>query len=539
MGMLLMVDCGNDDSVILGLKDGHDGAMALIVDGHLEFSIEAEKDNGLRFSSITPDVLLKVLDMINQPLDVVAQSGWSRGLSTDGDAIGAGYSGLKNIIHQNRTMFGQGVAYFSSSHERSHLLCGYGLSPFPQGQPCYALLWEGHFGAFYRIDEDVDITSLGRVIDNPGDRFAFLYGLADPTFNFGAGQIRLSDAGKLMAVAAYGQESEIDSDGEYIIATLLDKNLDFRKIEKSQFQKSVYYNIGIDDPRFASLAHHFSNSIFKIFHDFAKKVVFDDAPLLIIGGCGLNCDWNSKWIATRLFTDVFIPPCTNDSGSAIGTAIDALLYTKGLAKVTWSPYAGELSHDDMERTGCFIKELYDPRRVAELLNAGYILGWIQGRYEMGPRALGNRSILAAPYPKENLARLNSIKKREGFRPIAPICLEECMGDYFHPSQPSPYMLEFRKVISAEIPAVTHIDNSARPQSVNQSQNPLMYQLLSACRDVSGVGVLCNTSLNFNGRGFINRLSDLYRFANEHGLDGFIFNDKLFLNDIGRSNESLK
>ena len=97
-----------------------------------------------------------------------------------------------------------------------------------------------------------------------------------------------------------------------------------------------------------------------------------------------------------------------------------------------------------------------------------------------------------------------------------------MGDYFYPSQPSPYMLEFRKVISAEIPAVTHIDNSARPQSVNQSQNFLMYQLLSACRDVSGVGVLCNTSLNFNGRGFINQLSDLYRFANEHGLDGFIF-----------------
>ena len=95
-----MVDCGNDNSVILGLKDGHDGAIALIVGGHLEFSIEAEKDNGLRFSSITPDVLLKALDMINQPLNVVAQSGWSRGLSSDSDAVGAGYSGLKNIIYQ-------------------------------------------------------------------------------------------------------------------------------------------------------------------------------------------------------------------------------------------------------------------------------------------------------------------------------------------------------------------------------------------------------------------------------------------------------
>lgn len=533
----LMKDRGNDDIVILGLKDGHDGAVALIVGGHLEFSIEAEKDNGLRFSSITPDVLLKALDMINRPLDVIAQSGWSKGQSSEGEAIGAGYSGLRNIIHHKRSMLGQDISYFSSSHERSHILCGYGLSPFPQGQPCYALLWEGHFGAFYRIDKEVNITNLGCVIDNPGDRFAFLYGLADPTFNFGAGQIRLSDAGKLMALAAYGQETELDEEGQFIIATLLDKNSDFRKIRKSQFQNSTYFNIGLDAPRFASLAYHFSDAIFDAFHNFAKTVVFDRAPLLIVGGCGLNCNWNSKWIETRLFSDVFIPPCTNDSGSAIGTAIDAMLYTTGLAKVTWSPYAGEPSNEDLTGIDYFVKERYCPRRVAELLNDGYILGWVQGRYEIGPRALGNRSILAAPYPKENLVKLNAIKNREGFRPIAPVCLEECMGDYFAPFNPSPYMLEFRKVISEAIPAVTHIDNSARPQSVNKFQNARMHQLLTACRDVSGVGVLCNTSLNFNGRGFINRLSDLHRFAYEHGLDGFVFESTLFLKSTGRNNEN--
>lgn len=536
-----MVDYRSDDCVILGVKDGHDGAMALIVDGHLAFSTEAEKDNGLRFSSLTPDVILKVLSTINKPLDVVAQSGWNRGSRFSSDAIGAGYSGLNNILHADLSILGQDVKYYSSSHERSHLLCGYGLSPFPQGQPCYALLWEGHFGAFYRIDQDVNITNLGQVIDNPGDRFAFFYGLADPTFNLGAGQIRLSDAGKLMAVAAYGkgQDNALDSDAEYIIKALTDKNLDFRKLEKRQFQSNKYYNIGIESPRLASLAHHLSNAIFNLFRDFVQKAIFDDAPLLIVGGCGLNCDWNSKWIETRLFTDVFIPPCTNDSGSAIGTAIDALLHIKGQAKITWSPYAGELPDDDMGRINGFTQEPYDPLRVARLLNNGYILGWVQGRYEIGPRALGNRSILAAPYPKQNLDRLNRIKKREGFRPIAPICREECMNKYFYPSSPSPYMLEFRRVISTRTPVVTHVDISARPQSVNQSQNFLMHQLLSACRDVSGIGVLCNTSLNFNGRGFINKLSDLHRFANEHGLDGFIFNEKFYLKDTGRNNESLK
>ncbi|WP_460164765.1 carbamoyltransferase C-terminal domain-containing protein [Pseudomonas sp. S1_G07] len=257
-------------------------------------------------------------------------------------------------------------------------------------------------------------------------------------------------------------------------------------------------------------------------------MVIDDAPLLIAGGCGLNCDWNTKWIETGLFSDVFIPPCPNDSGSAIGTAIDALLHTKGIAKITWSAYAGESPCADIETPRGFTQKQYNPRQIAELLNNGYILGWVQGRCEMGPRALGNRSILAAPYPRENLARLNKIKNREGFRPIAPICLEEYMSDYFQPAHPSPYMLEFRKVISNAIPAVTHVDHSARPQSVNEYQNPRMYQLLSEYKKVSGVGVLCNTSLNFNSRGFINRLSDLSRFAIEHGLDGFVFNDTIFL-----------
>lgn len=524
-----MVSSECEDIVILGIKDGHDGALALIVGNHLTFCVEAEKDNGLRFSSITPDILLKVMNLIDKPLDIIAHSGWNRATDSDYDAIGAGYAGLEKIIYYQRTMLGQEVSYFSSSHERSHLLCAYGLSPFPQGQPCYALIWEGQFGAFYRIDKDVKITNLGSVIDNPGDRFAFLYGLADPTFNFGPGQIRLNDAGKLMAIAAYGKTNDIDKEGQYIIDSLLNNHSDFRRFIKDQFHNSPYYNIGVETPRFATLAHHFSNAIFEKFHQFAKNnVVFDHAPLLIVGGCGLNCDWNTKWIETGLFSDVFIPPCPNDSGSAIGTAIDALLHSKGIAKITWSPYAGESASDDIENTSNFTQDQYDPRLIAELLDKGYIFGWVQGRYEIGPRALGNRSILAAPYPRENLARLNKIKNREGFRPIAPLCLEEYMADYFQPAHPSPYMLEFRRVVSKEIPAVTHVDHSARPQSVNESQNPRMHQLLTEYKQVSGIGVLCNTSLNFNGRGFINRLSDLSRFAIEHELDGFIFNDRFFL-----------
>lgn len=166
--------------------------------------------------------------------------------------------------------------------------------------------------------------------------------------------------------------------------------------------------------------------------------------------------------------------------------------------------------------------------MAGLLYDGAVLGWAHGRAEIGPRALGNRSILAAPFAAITLDRLNSIKRRESFRPIAPICLEESAFEYFDLHAASPHMLYFARVRANFLRAVTHVDGSSRPQTVNQSQNPRMHALLDAFRKISGVGVLCNTSLNFNGAGFINRSSDLARYAVENGLDGFVVNDKLYM-----------
>lgn len=529
----MRIDLNSDNKIcqtVLSLKDGHDGAIAFISEGKLEFSIEAEKDNGFRFSEVEPRTLLKALKLCRRMPDLIAHSGWSNGHDPSGSPIGAGYSGLANIVYEEQNLMGENVINFSSSHERSHLLCAYGMSPFPQGKPCYALLWEGYFGAFYFIDENVNIRKIVSVIDHPGNRFAFLYGLADPTFQFGPGQVRLSDAGKLMAIAAYGCDSFPDEDAEYIITKLLDPSINFDQISKDRFKESPFYNIGIGHPKFADLAFKFSGRLFALFLNCAASFVQAKIPLLITGGCGLNCDWNSAWIESGMFEDVFIPPCANDSGSAIGTAIDALLHGNGIAKIQWSPYSGEYAINDIALVSGFSCEPYSAERVAALLAEGRILGWVQGRYEIGPRALGNRSILAAPFTKFNLSRLNAIKKREDFRPIAPVCLEEFMGDYFYPSNPSPFMLEFRKVISDVIPAVTHVDGSARPQSVNKHQNERLFCLLHEFRRITGCAVLCNTSLNFNGRGFINRLSDLRNYSIENGLDGFVFNDKIYLSE---------
>jgi hydroxymethyl cephem carbamoyltransferase len=143
---------------------------------------------------------------------------------------------------------------------------------------------------------------------------------------------------------------------------------------------------------------------------------------------------------------------------------------------------------------------------------------------MGPRALGNRSILAAPFSAETTVRLNKIKQREGYRPIAPICLEPDAAKWFVGSVQDPYMLFFNRVTSEELKAVTHVDGSARTQTVTREQNAAVADLLEAFRGITGFSVLCNTSLNFSGRGFINTTSDLLSYGEEHGLDGFVIND---------------
>jgi hydroxymethyl cephem carbamoyltransferase len=250
-------------------------------------------------------------------------------------------------------------------------------------------------------------------------------------------------------------------------------------------------------------------------------------PILVSGGCGLNCDWNSGWRESGLFEDVFVQPCTNDSGSAIGTAVDAQFHHTGNAKIEWTVYAGEaFVHDDADLSGFDRSPLVLENLVDELAGEK-VFAWVNGRYEIGPRALGNRSLIAAPFTGDMHRRLNAIKKREGFRPIAPIVMEEELDRLFNNHGPSPHMLYFQTVRSDALKAVTHVDGSARAQTVTREQNLQMYELLGAFRARTGYGVLCNTSLNFNGKGFINRMSDLVRYALMTGLDGFVVDGTLY------------
>lgn len=513
---------------ILSYKPGHDGQIAYIRDGELEFSIEAEKDNWPRYAAIAPSHFISTLKYLDHVPDVVALSGLVKDSWSMGDPIEGGYlgEGLDTVVTRSQNFLGKDVDFFSSSHERSHLLCTYGLSPFPQGQACYALVWEGFIGAFYYIDEHVNVTKVGDVMEGPGGKYQFLYALADESFPDTA-RLRFEDAGKLMALVSYGKPGTPDKETKELIDWILSNSVMYLATAKKDMRHSKYYNIGVSSAEFKQLARYFSDALFQRFLDFAKTNFSQKLPLLISGGCGLNCDWNSMWKQCGLFTDTFVPPCTNDSGSAIGTAIDAQLHYTGNAKVRWNAYAGEeFINDQADLTGVSVQPMV-LSEVADFLSKGKVVAWVQGRYEIGPRALGNRSLLAMPFSQEIHARLNRIKQREGFRPIAPICLEEDIDLYFDNHGPSPHMLYFQKVLTQNLPAITHVDGSARLQSVNAGQNPTMHALLTEFKALTGAGVLCNTSLNFKGMGFINRLSDLVLYCRGHDVEGFVVGDKFY------------
>ena len=516
---------------ILSYKPDHDGAIAHIKNGELQISIEAEKDSNYRYSPVSTHDVFNVLGEINEIPDAICTGGWwPREHRLFGSNSFAGYRGISqsDVSITTRQLMGRSVHFFSSSHERSHIFCAFGMSNLPKGTPCYALVWEGAIGAFYELDPEMNITLLADVLNQPGNRYISVYGLADPLFPKNAPFSRFSDAGKLMALTSFSTRRKVSHDEEKLIDFLLKSPL-LKSDLYAQLRHAPHFNVGLDDPDFRNFTGVFSDRIFDVFFQFAKSKMTKRLPLVIAGGCGLNCDWNTKWHDSGLFSDVFVPPVANDSGSAIGTAIDAQFTLTGNPKIRWSVYSGLPfnSNGSVDRSQYEIFD-NDVELVADALANDLVLAWVSGKYEIGPRALGNRSILAPPFSDQTRIRLNETKQREQFRPIAPVCLEEDAAALFGCSSSSPYMLYTHRTETDALAAVTHVNGTARIQTVSAETNRRLYELLCAFKARTGYGVLCNTSLNFNGRGFINNIKDLATYVQEHKLDGFVVDGTAYI-----------
>jgi carbamoyltransferase len=233
--------------------------------------------------------------------------------------------------------------------------------------------------------------------------------------------------------------------------------------------------------------------------------------LALAGGCALNSVANGKIFTKTPFERTWIQPAATDDGTALGAAFWVL--HKVLRKprkfvmrhaFTGPEYSEAEIRRELERFGVAHKKLERPellRRTAERIQGGDVVGWFQGRMEWGPRALGNRSILAHPgLPKMKEVLNARIKHREWFRPFAPSILAERIGDYFVHVHPTPFMLHVyptRAERRGELCAVNHIDNTGRVQTVSRGENALYYDLIKAVEGQTGTPVVLNTSFNEN------------------------------------------
>ncbi|MGN7786182.1 carbamoyltransferase family protein [Niabella sp. 22666] len=232
--------------------------------------------------------------------------------------------------------------------------------------------------------------------------------------------------------------------------------------------------------------------------------------LCLAGGVALNCVLNAFIRDAGIFENIWVQPAAGDAGTALGAALwtDAQEHNQPRSFEMTHAYWGPDYSDESIET--FLKENKIPYRrlndiakeTAAILAQNRIIGWFQGRMEFGPRALGSRSILASPIDPGMQAKLNVLKDREDFRPVAPVVLEDKASHWFEAAHSSPFMLFTFKVKEAQkekIPAVCHVDGTARIQTVNRQQHALYHDVLSAFHEQTGIPILVNTSFNSRGK----------------------------------------
>ena len=288
--------------------------------------------------------------------------------------------------------------------------------------------------------------------------------------------------------------------------------------------------------------------------------------LVMAGGVALNCVANGKLLRSGLFEDVWIQPASGDAGGALGAALAGWHIWMNKKRTPSLPdqmqgalLGPEFGETDILRAARrhqaphtsydgFNSLCFD---VARLLSEGKVIGWFQGRMEYGPRALGNRSILGDPRKPDMQKKLNlKIKHREEFRPFAPSVLEECSSDFFELDRPSPYMLLVAPVkqqrrcptpvghqdlslyerlyhLRSDVPSITHIDYSARIQSVNRQTNPRYWSLINSFRELTGYGLIVNTSFNVRGEPIACSPDDAYRCFMGSEMDYLVMGNFLF------------
>lgn len=278
----------------------------------------------------------------------------------------------------------------------------------------------------------------------------------------------------------------------------------FANFFANEFKKRITKNKYSDEDILLTLHKYIEKVLVGKLQQKILRFDYENRNLCIAGGCALNIKWNSAIRDSGFLSSIYIPPFPNDSGSAIGAACCAMKEHEKHNFLEWSVYGGPEIIQNNPETDWRAQRLSVTALAKLLYTKNQPVIVLQGKAELGPRALGNRSILAPAVNPKMKNILNTIKDREDYRPISPICMEEKAVNIFNPGTRDPFMLFDHNVRSGwkkKIPAILHFDGTARLQTVNKQDNRVIYELLKEYYKLSGIPILCNTSANYKGRGF--------------------------------------
>jgi carbamoyltransferase len=500
----------------------HDPAAALVVDGAVVAAAEEERFTRRKHGKApvpfstweVPEQsarwCLAEAGLDPDDLDAVAYSYDPRLASAPGPDITAdGWEGLRTLFAERAPLFLQAAlpgldpaCVRFVAHHVAHAASAHLAAPYPSSA---VLVLDGrgeqasHLAGHAR-DGELDVLAAQHLPHSLG----LLYEEVTEHLGFR----RSSDEYKVMALAAYGSPSFLPEVRAAVRATG-DGGFRVDPLDLAALAKRRRAGDPVT-PEHADLAASVQTRLEEVLLELAGWVhdQTGERALTLAGGVALNCVANARIAAEGPFDEVWAQPAAGDAGTALGAALHVAHALGDTALPMTSAALGrQWSDDDLEAWLVTADVGYErppdlAEALADVLAADGIVAWFQGRSEYGPRALGHRSLLADPRHDANLQRLNAVKGREEFRPVAPMALAERAADIFDGVHPSPYMLFVHRVRPEwrhRIPAVVHVDGTARVQTVHREDEPLVARLLEAFERRTGVPVLVNTSLNTAGR----------------------------------------
>jgi len=521
----------------------HDSAATLVIDGKVICAIEEEKLSGKKHDSSFPFKAIQwCLEYTKTTIDKIDMVCWyenpdlkfDRVKKTIGKWYGFRYptkwkkflkswkeneGNLKQILES----IGYNGIITYTPHHCSHLAFSYYTSPFDKAIGL-SIDGVGEFNTVYSaMCDETGFHTIQTL------QFPHSLGLVYSAFTAYLGFKPNEGEYKVMGLAPYGDRQKYNNVFDKI--SNVGDDFDIVKMDMSYFtwetSDNDMFNQQLIDligfpPRFkdepieqhhkdlaASLQRWYESALYFIINRITN--IWNCDNLVLGGGCAYNGTANGKIKTSTSIKNVWIPFAPSDSGSAIGACLYQYHIGMGNPKVkggdNQSPYLGEkwsnpellkiILQNHRKQVVLFDNNEMLCKKVAKLIEEGNIVGWFQGRTEFGARALGNRSILANPHLLDVRDRINKVvKKREMFRPFAPTVTIEDYKKYFISDEDVPYMNQVVKVKSeVNIPSVTHIDNSARIQTLKREDNPLYYDLLKEFEKLTGTPILLNTSFN--------------------------------------------